>query len=122
VGRQPSGAQLQAHGALLECLEIVEKLARPGVRCRDIYETVDQHLRKTLNVGLAHHLGHGVGLQPHEYPHLNPRWDDTLQEGEIFTAEPGVYGPHLRGGLRIENAYLIKSDGAENLVDAPYDL
>ena len=36
-----------------------------------------------------HHLGHGVGLQPHEFPHLNPKWDDVLMEGEVFTAEPG---------------------------------
>jgi Xaa-Pro dipeptidase len=71
---------------------------------------------------MPHHLGHGIGLSPHEYPHLNPRWNDTLLENEIFTAEPGQYGEQLRGGIRIENAYLVTKTGVENLVTFPTDL
>jgi Xaa-Pro dipeptidase len=70
----------------------------------------------------VHHLGHGVGLSPHEYPHLNPKWDDTLLEGEVFTAEPGVYGPELRGGIRIENQYLVTKTGVKNLLNFPVEL
>ena len=50
---------------------IVERMAKPGVRCRDVVAAVDEHLKATAGKGLSHHLGHGVGLQPHEYPHLN---------------------------------------------------
>ena len=46
-------------------------MAKPGVRCREIFAAVDDFL-KQKRTGLPHHLGHGVGLQPHEYPHLNP--------------------------------------------------
>ena len=69
-----------------------------------------------------HHLGHGVGLQPHEYPHLNPKWDDVLLEGETFTAEPGLYGPQLNGGIRLENLYHVTATGVENLIAAPLEL
>ncbi len=71
---------------------------------------------------MPHHLGHGVGLQPHEFPHLNLKWDDVLLEGEVFTAEPAQYAAELHAGIRIENQYLVTASGVENLVGFPMDL
>jgi Xaa-Pro dipeptidase len=122
VNRKPTEAQLKAWHSIVGVFDIVQRLAKPGARCREIYEAVDQHVALTRVGGMSHHLGHGVGLQPHEYPHLNPRWDDTLLEGEIFTAEPGIYSAELAGGIRIENQYLVTRDGVENLVNFPLDL
>jgi Xaa-Pro aminopeptidase len=116
VDRKPTDEQMKAWTAVTESLAIVEKLARPGAKCRDLFAAVDEHLKSTGYGGMPHHLGHGIGLQPHEYPHLNPRWDDTLIEGEVFTAEPGLYGKEINGGLRIENDYLVTKDGVVNLL------
>ena len=91
-------------------------------RCRDIFDACDQRLKLAGAGGLAHHLGHGVGLEPHEFPHLNPKWDDTLIEGEVFTAEPGIYSPDLAGGIRIENMYRVTAGGVENLTPFPIEL
>ena len=85
------------------------------MRCQALYEACDQALKLNRGTGMAHHLGHGVGLSPHEFPHLNPKWDDVLLEGEVFTAEPGIYAKELRGGIRIENQYLVTKDGVRNL-------
>ena len=68
------------------------------------------------------HLGHGIGLSVHEAPHLNPSWDDTLQEGEVIAVEPALYAPELRAGLRIENDYLVTSTGVECLSQFPLGL
>jgi len=122
VDRKPTDAQMQAWRAVAGVFGIVEKMARPGTRCRDIFAAVDEHLKLARGGGMPHHLGHGVGLQPHEYPHLNPKWDDVLLEGEVFTAEPGQYGPELAGGMRIENQYLVTKDGVRNLMDFPLEL
>jgi Xaa-Pro dipeptidase len=122
VDRKPTDEQLNAWRAIVGVFPIVERMAKPGVRCRDIYAAVEAHYAQTVGRQLPHHLGHGVGLQPHEFPHLNPKWDDVLIEGEIFTAEPGLYGPQLNGGIRIENQYLVTSDGVRNLVDLPMEL
>ena len=122
VNGRPTDAQAKACDIIKGALAIVQKLARPGVRCRDIYDAVDAHYREHLGRGLFHHLGHGVGLQPHEFPHLNPKWDDVLLENEVFTAEPGIYGPDLAGGIRLENQYLVTAGGVETLVDYPLDL
>lgn len=122
VGGRPTDAQFRAHQTVVACHDIVRRLARPGARCRDIFAAVDDHLKRSRGTGMPHHLGHGVGLQPHEYPHLNPAWDDMLLEGEIFTAEPGQYAPDLNAGIRIENQYLVTADGVRNLCSFPMDL
>jgi Xaa-Pro aminopeptidase len=122
VDKKPTDAQMTAWNAIVEALKIVEQMARPGVRCRDIYQAVFDHLL-TCPVGkFPHHLGHGVGLQPHEYPHLNPKWDDVLMEGEMFTAEPGLYSPAINGGIRVENLYHVTAAGVENFISVPLEM
>lgn len=122
VDRKPTEAQLKAWESITAALKIVEQMAKPGVRGQDLFKAVDEHFKATMKTGLSHHLGHGVGLQPHEYPHLNPMWGDVLMEGEIFTAEPGQYGLELGGGIRLENQYRVTQDGVENLIDFPLKL
>ena len=53
---------------------------------------------------------------------MNPNWDDVFQAGDVFTAEPGLYAPELRVGMRLENDYLVTKDGVELLSDFPLDL
>jgi Xaa-Pro aminopeptidase len=122
VDRKVTDAQMTAYNAIVEALRIVEKMAKPGVRCRDIYQAVFDHLLKCPVGKFPHHLGHGVGLQPHEYPHLNPKWDDVLMEGEVFTAEPGLYSPAINGGIRLENIYHVTARGVEILISAPLEM
>jgi Xaa-Pro dipeptidase len=122
VDRKSTDAQSKAWSDISAALTLVEKTARPGVRGAELFDLVDQHFKECRNSVMTHHLGHGVGLQPHEYPHLNPKWDDVLLEGEVFTAEPGQYSPELRGGIRLENQYLVTTDGVINLVNAPLEL
>jgi Xaa-Pro dipeptidase len=117
-----SADQARAHAAIIGVFPLIEKMARPGTRCRDLFAAADEHLKTHYGKPLKHHLGHGVGLQPHEYPHLNPKWDDVLLEGEFFTVEPGLYGPELRGGMRIEQNYVVTADGIESLLRFPLEL
>src|SRR5207237_2315516 len=122
VNRKPTDAQMKAWESIAAALKLVERMAKPGVRGAELFKAVDEHFKQTRGTNLPHHLGHGVGLQPHEYPHLNPKWDDVLIEGEFFACEPGIYGENLRGGIRIENNYLVTSDGVQNLLDSPTEL
>jgi Xaa-Pro aminopeptidase len=115
VGGKPTDEQLSAWETLAEILALFERIARPGVRCRDIWAGAEEQLQARHASSFAHHLGHGVGLQPHEFPHLNPRWDDVLAEGDVVTVEPGLYAPQLRGGVRLENQYLITATGCRSL-------
>lgn len=64
--------------------------------------------------GLIHALGHGVGLDIHEYPVISGRNDNVLKEKMIVTNEPGIYLPG-KYGIRIEDTVLIGKEGSENL-------
>jgi Xaa-Pro aminopeptidase len=114
VGRKPTAAQTEARQRVADALSYVEQNARPGVNCRRLYLDVAEMLRKS-QWAFPHHLGHGIGLSAHEAPRLNPNWDDSFQEGDVFTAEPGLYGEDLRGGVRLENDYVVTADGVRSL-------
>lgn len=63
-----------------------------------------------LDKYFIHSLGHGTGLEIHELPNLSPNSRDRLENGMIFSIEPGVYIPKL-GGIRIEDlVYLSRSE------------
>lgn len=122
VNGRPTDAQAAAHARVAGVFDIIARRVRPGVRCRSVFAEVQAYLDEFMPGSFNHHLGHGIGLNPHEAPHLNPNWDDTFEEGDVFTAEPGLYGPDLRAGIRLENDYLVTADGVENLSDFPLGL
>jgi Xaa-Pro aminopeptidase len=122
VDGRPTDEQLAAWRHVCEALAVVERRARPGVRCRDIYEEVRQWLATAPVGSWSSHLGHGIGLFVHEMPHLNPEWDDTLEAGDVIAVEPALYDPALSCGMRIENNYLVTDAGLELLSPFPLDL
>ncbi len=77
----------------------------------DVYQkAVNILAEKHLDKYFIHSLGHGTGLEIHELPNLSPNSKDVLQNGMVFSIEPGVYIPKL-GGIRIEDlVYLPRSD------------
>ena len=122
VGGQPTDAQHQAWQSIAEVFPLVESRVRPGVSCKQLFEEVQALLDRCLPWVFNHHLGHGVGLAPHESPHLNPRWDDRFEEGDFFTVEPGLYHDQLCHGIRLEQNYLVTADGVQRLTDFPLEL
>jgi Xaa-Pro aminopeptidase len=120
VGGKPTAAQTEARQRVAAALSFVEETVKPGVSCRRIYLDVAEMLRKS-DWAFPHHLGHGIGLSAHEGPRLNPNWDDSFQEGDVFAAEPGLYGEGLRGGVRLENDYVVNADGVRSLSSFPLD-
>ena len=75
--------------------------------------------------GYVHSLGHGIGLDIHEYPrfsHSAPS-SSVLAPGHVVSIEPGLYYPDRGFGVRIEDSVAYTAQGELlNLTDVPYDL
>ena len=65
----------------------------------------------------GHSLGHGVGLAVHEGPTLGPNGSDLLEDGMVFTIEPGIYLPGW-GGVRIEDIVIMENGRARVMSQA----
>ncbi len=90
---------------------------RPGVKLGDLDRIVREEFRKEgVEELYTHSLGHGIGLEAHEYPRVKVDGEDkdlVLKPGMVFTIEPGLYQPGL-GGIRYEDTILVTETGCEN--------
>ncbi|MDQ6677954.1 MAG: Xaa-Pro peptidase family protein [Acidobacteriota bacterium] len=92
--------------------------ARPGVACG----SVDAAARKVIvDAGygpgykyFTHRVGHGLGMDGHEWPYLVKDNPLPLQAGMVFSDEPGIYIPD-EFGVRLEDDMHITENGAELL-------
>ncbi|HHW37182.1 MAG TPA: aminopeptidase P family protein [Bacillales bacterium] len=69
----------------------------------------------------THRIGHGLGIDVHEFPSLNATNTKPLRTGMCYTIEPGIYIPEI-GGVRIEDDIYITDSGAEVLTKYPKEL
>lgn len=88
--------------------------------------TIDQVARNIITEAgygtyFTHRIGHGLGIDVHEYPSMHANNTLPLAEGMCYTIEPGIYVPDV-GGVRIEDMVFMTKDGAETLTKFPKHL
>jgi Xaa-Pro aminopeptidase len=94
---------------------------KPGLRFCDLDKIARDYIDKNeYGKYFTHSLGHGVGLDIHEYPFISFKNQDTIEEGMVFTVEPGIYIKGF-GGVRIEDMCLATKNGAEILTTIKKD-
>ncbi len=95
---------------------------RPGARLCD----VDRAARRVIEDGgygkyFIHRLGHGIGLECHEFPDVSSACEQTERPGMVHSVEPGIYLPG-KFGVRIEDLVAVTEDGCEVLNHADREL
>lgn len=87
---------------------------------------VDEAAREVIsNAGYGkffiHRTGHGIGLESHEEPYIQEENQTRLDDGMVFTIEPGIYLPG-KGGVRIEDNLVIENGKAITITSLPREL
>jgi Xaa-Pro aminopeptidase len=86
---------------------------RPGVEISEVDAASRQYIaKKGFGRYFSHSLGHGIGLEVHEAPHISGKEKSLLKAGMVFTVEPAIYLPG-RFGIRLEDICLVTRKGAE---------
>jgi Xaa-Pro dipeptidase len=118
LGSAPEGYQ-EVHSILERAVSAAIKAAKPGVPA----SVVDKAARDIITAAgygpnFLHRTGHGLGVDIHEAPYITASSETVLDEGMVFSIEPGIY---LQGrfGLRLEEIVIIRNGVAEVLSEMP---
>lgn len=121
LGTPPEG-YLDIHAIVEAAVQAAMDVARPGVKAH----VLDDAARKVITDAgygeyFVHRTGHGMGVEVHEPPYISASSQAVLDEGMVFSIEPGIYLPG-RFGIRLEDIVILRADGPEILSDLPRDL
>lgn len=109
----------QIFDIVLEAHDSAISAVRPGLAIADLDAVARDYItEKGYGEYFGHGLGHGVGLEIHEYPGISSRSDQILTAGMVITVEPGIYIPGT-GGVRIEDTVVVTAEGCEILTSIP---
>ncbi len=108
--------------AVLEAQKEAIKNVKHGIEASKIDEIARQVLKEYgFYDHFIHGLGHGVGIDIHEKPSINPCSGDVLQEGNIITIEPGIYIKDNLG-IRVEDMILVEKNLGKVLTSLSRDI
>ncbi|HEX6700783.1 MAG TPA: Xaa-Pro peptidase family protein [Gaiellaceae bacterium] len=114
---RPEYARLEEQ--LMEVYTYIIHRCTPGESLAEFDRTAREAIAEAGYPGQpSHPLCHGVGARAHEPPYAHQAGVGTVEEGMVLAIEPGVYWEG-GGGLRVEDNFLITSDGAEKLSSFP---
>ncbi len=98
----------RAYQSVLKAHELAKQKIVAGMTGKEADAIARESLRADGYAELfTHSLGHGIGLNVHEFPSVSPRGETPLENGMVFSDEPGVYkaGEY---GIRIEDTVTLK--------------
>lgn len=118
----PSKPVQNAYEAVRRALDAADDALHAGTTGRAVDAVAREVLTEAgYGEAFSHGLGHGVGLDVHEWPRLSYAVEHRLPAGAVVTLEPGVY---LAGrfGIRIEDLAVVREGGCEVLTTLSRDL
>lgn len=118
LGR-PDRKLVEIYEVVREAQENAFRTVEKGIKAGE----VDRAARETIEKAgygryFIHRTGHGLGLDVHEEPYIEPNGNVVLENGMTFTVEPGIYIPGI-GGVRIEDDVVVEGKG-KRLTKAAY--
>lgn len=114
--------QKEIYDTVLKAQLAAVDASKPGVTAAEVDLTARRVIAEAgYGEYFPHRLGHGLGISVHEYPSLTETNQLIIEEGMVYTIEPGIYVPNV-AGVRIEDDIYITADGAKVLTRFPKEL
>jgi Xaa-Pro aminopeptidase len=106
---KPGDKFMAIYKTVLDAQEAAESIIKRGMTGHQADSAAREIIEKAgYGERFGHSLGHGIGLAPHEMPYLSPHNEETLEDGMVFTVEPGIYLSGW-GGVRIEDTAVMEN-------------
>ena len=120
IGSAPEGYN-KVHNIVEEAVQAAMTTAKPGVQAKEVDKAARDVITKAgYGDYFVHRTGHGLGIETHEAPYITSTSKTVLEEGFVFSIEPGIYLPG-RFGVRLEDIVILREDGPEILSELPRD-
>jgi len=115
----PTDEQARLFYLMIGAQELAFAEIRPGRRCSDVDRAVRRYYEENGIMDYwRHHTGHSIGYGMHEAPFFDTGDDTVIEQGMVFTVEPGIYIPGL-AGFRHSDTVLVTQGGIEILTEYP---
>jgi len=101
---KPSEEETERYYSILQLQESLCELCIPQMPAKQLH-AIASHI---LGEQFIHSLGHGVGINIHEFPQIGPKATQDLNENMVITIEPGIYVPN-KYGIRIEDTVVVQN-------------
>lgn len=112
---EPSAKAKEVYEIVLEANRRGIAKVKPGVKFCEIDAAAREYIEsKGYGKYFTHRLGHSIGIECHDLGDVSAVNQEPVQEGMIFSIEPGIYIPG-EVGVRIEDLVIVTKDGCENL-------
>ena len=119
---EPTARQREIYAVVLRAHDAAIDAVRPGVTTGQVDAAAREVIEAAgFGANFFHRVGHGLGLEVHEDPSLDPGATTVLEPGMVFTIEPGIYLPGW-GGVRIEDDVVVDAGGCRVLTEADRSL
>ncbi|HET7404908.1 MAG TPA: Xaa-Pro peptidase family protein [Candidatus Bathyarchaeia archaeon] len=119
---KPSTRARRYFEAMLRAQDRALETFKPGVAGSKVDEAANESIRQSgLSEAARHHTGHGIGLEGHEPPWLDPGDRTIMKTGMVFSCEPGLYVPGY-GGFRHSDTVVITAKRMDMITHYPRDL
>ena len=93
----------KAYDVVLKAHDNAIAKARSGMKAKEVDALTRDIITKAgFGEFFVHSTGHGVGLDIHEMPYVSTKSDTIIEDGMVYTIEPGIYIPN-EFGIRIED-------------------
>ena len=113
------GRYVQLEAQLTAVYEDALAFVRPGASLAELDRRIRDGIAAAGYPGQpSHPICHGVGARAHEPPYAHQAGGGTIEAGMVLAIEPGIYWPE-GGGLRLEDNFLVTTDGIEKLCRFP---